>query len=116
MIPGIADQARLLRPALDIGGRARKVILVGRSLGGPIVLRMEVDYPEKIAAVVLLEPILDPDLDAVRWYNKLADYRVVKFFLPEKLVRANDEIMALPGELRRLRKDLATLKMPIILV
>jgi pimeloyl-ACP methyl ester carboxylesterase len=116
VIPDIADQARLLRPALDIGGKEKKAILVGHSLGGPIVLRMAVDYPGKVAAVVLLAPSLDPDLDAVRWYNKLADYRLVKVFLPEKLARANDEIMALPDALRRLGKDLARLKMPIILV
>jgi pimeloyl-ACP methyl ester carboxylesterase len=116
VVPDIDDQSRLLRPALDIGGSAKKVILVGHSLGGPIVLRMAVDYPEKIAAVVLLAPILDPDLDAVLWYNKLADYEAVKFFLPEKLARANDEIMALPDALRRLGKDLANLKLPIILL
>jgi len=101
---------------LDVGGKEKKVILVGHSLGGPIVLQMAVDEPEKIAAVVLLAPILDPDRDAVRWYNKLADYKAVKLFLPEKLARANDEIMALPDALRRLGKDLAALKMPIILL
>jgi pimeloyl-ACP methyl ester carboxylesterase len=116
VIPDLSEQARMLRRAMDIGGQEKKVILVGHSLGGPIVLRMAVDYPEKVAALVLLAPSLDPDLDAVLWYNKLADYKVVKLFLPEKLARANDEIMALPDQLRRLGKDLATLKMPIILV
>ena len=50
------------------------------------------------------------------WYNRLADYKLVKILLPKKLAKANDEIMALPEALRKLGADLSSLKMPVVLV
>ncbi len=117
VVPEISAQSKMLHKILDIGHHRReKVILVGHSLGGPIILRMAADYPEKIAAVVLLAPSLDPDLDAVLWYNRLADYKLIRFFLPQMLIKSNDEIMALPNALRTLAKDLASIRQPVVLV
>ncbi len=116
IVPELSDQAEMMRKALDLGAGNKKAILVGHSLGGPIVLQMAVDYPDKVAAVVLLAPSLDPDLDAVLWYNKLADYKVIKFFLPEMLAKSNDEIMALPQSLRSLSTKLASIEKPVITV
>lgn len=116
VVPELSSQSAMLRKALDLGVKGAQVILVGHSLGGPIVLQIAVDYPDRVAAVVLLAPSLDPDLDAVLWYNRMADYQVVKFFLPEMLAKSNDEIMALPPSLRSLAKDLASIDQPVVMV
>ena len=115
-VPEFPIQADMLRNILDVGKSSEKVILVGHSLGGPIVLQMAVNDPEKIAAVVLLAPSLDPDLDAVLWYNKLADYKLIKFFLPQMLAKSNDEILALPHALRSLAREMASIDKPVVLV
>ncbi len=116
VVPELSAQAAILGRILDVGKDGRKVILVGHSLGGPIVLQMAVDYPDRIAAIVLLAPSLDPDLDAVLWYNKLADYKLIRYFLPQMLAKANDEIMALPHGLRSLGRGLASIHQPVVLV
>ena len=92
------------------------MILVGHSLGGPIALRMAVDFPDRVAGIVLLAPSLDPELDAVRWYNRLADYLLVKFILPDMLNRSNAEILALPKELRMLADMMDTIRIPVVAV
>jgi uncharacterized protein len=116
VVPDLSVQSEMLHKVLDMGQPGQKAILVGHSLGGPIALQMAADYPDKVAAVVLLAPCLDPDLDAVRWYNKLADNKLAKLILPQKLAKANDEIMALPQSLRSLGKQLAAIHMPVVLV
>lgn len=116
VVPELTQQSRLLRSILDVVDPKEKVILVGHSLGGPIIVRMALDYPEKVAAIVLLAPSLDPELDAVRWYNRLADYVLVQFFLPEMLVRSNAEILALPQGLRELAAKLGMIKIPVVAV
>ena len=115
-VPELAQQSRLLRSILDVANSKEKAILVGHSLGGPIVARMAVDYPGKVAAIVLLAPSLDPELDAVRWYNRLADNVLVQSFLPEMLVRSNTEILALPQELRELVERMGTIRIPVVAV
>lgn len=114
--PKVSQQSRLLRPVLDAVAKGEKVILVGHSLGGPIVVQMAIDDPARVAAVVLLAPSLDPDLDAVLWFNRLADYMLVKMILPDMLVRANDEILALPQELHNLAARMKSINIPVIVV
>lgn len=116
VVPELSRQAEMLSKALEVGHKGSRVILVGHSLGGPIALQMAADYPERVSAIVLLAPSLDPDLDAVLWYNKLADYKLIKFFLPQVLARSNDEIMALPQSLRLLATKLASIDQPVIMV
>lgn len=116
LVPKLSTQAEILHKILDAAKVNQKAILVGHSLGGPIVLQMAADYPDKVAAVVLLAPSLDPDLDAILWYNKLADYKLVQFFLPQTLAKSNVEIMALPGSLRSLSRGLASIHKPVVLV
>lgn len=116
VVPDLSSQTEMLRKALNLGTGGKRAILVGHSLGGAIVLQMAADYPDKVAAVVLLAPSLDPDLDAVLWYNKLADYQLIKFFLPEMLAKSNDEIMGLPQSLRFLATKLASIEKPVVMV
>lgn len=116
VVPELNQQSRFLRSILDGIDSKEKAILVGHSLGGPIAVRMAVDYPQKVAAIVLLAPSLDPELDAVRWYNRLADSILVQFFLPEMLVRSNAEILALPQGLRELAEEMGMIRMPVVAV
>lgn len=116
VVPELTVQSKMLHKILDPGKKGRKAILVGHSLGGPIALQMAADFPDKVAAVVLLAPSLDPDLDAVLWYNKLADTKLIRLFLPKILAKSNDEIMALPHALRSLGGELASIDQPVVLV
>lgn len=115
-VPKLSQQAHLLAPVLDAAGKGEKVILVGHSFGGPVAVRMALDYPEKVAAIILLAPILDMEQGVVRWYNHLADWALVKWFLPDILELANDEMLALPEELPALGRQMASLRLPVMLV
>jgi pimeloyl-ACP methyl ester carboxylesterase len=111
-----AEQSRRLATVLTVCGPDRPVILVGHSLGGPLAVRMAADYPEQVAALVLLAPALDPDLDTVRWYNRLADNRLAEWLLPDRLGRSNDEILKVQSDYRRLGRDMAALTLPTLLI
>ena len=74
------------------------------------------DYPEKIAALLLVAPSLDPELEKPRWYNNLADYQLISWLLPTELDLANLEVMALPDELKQMVPLWNTLEIPITLI
>src|SRR6478736_6621802 len=52
--PSLAKQAALLKPILEQNKHQRPVILVGHSLGGPVIGRMAMDYPELIDGLIFV--------------------------------------------------------------
>ena len=116
LLISLAGQARVLEPLVDRLSSACGIVVVGHSLGAPLAVRMAMDYPDKIAALVLVAPSLDPELEKPRWYNNLADYKLMSWLLPAELDLANLEVMALPDELRQMLPLWSTLDLPITLI
>lgn len=116
LLPSLSEQSQILKPLVERLAHNCGVVLVGHSLGAPLAVQMAMDYPSQIAALVLVAPSLDPDLERPRWYNKMADYAVLSWLLPTELVLANREVMALPDELEKMLPLWNTLDLPITVI
>ena len=116
LLTSLAEQAQVLKPLVDRLTRECGIVLVGHSLGAPLAVRMAMDYPEKVAALVLVAPSLDPELEKPRWYNNLSEYKLISWMLPAELELANLEVMALPEELKQMVPLWQRLDLPITLI
>jgi pimeloyl-ACP methyl ester carboxylesterase len=56
-------QSACLAPLLRLGKSAKKPILVGHSLGGPVAARLAMDYPDEVGGLILVAPSIDPELE-----------------------------------------------------
>ena len=66
-------QAAQMVRVLDALAPDEKAIIVGHSFGGAVGLRLALDFPEKVDALVLLAPVThDWGSDSSAWYSKLA--------------------------------------------
>lgn len=108
-------QAAALLPFLD-KAVGPKPILVGHSLGGPIVAQAAADYPDRIAGLVIAAGSLDPSLEEIHWLQPLGETWPIRTLLPSPIQNANREILALKGELETLRDRLKTIRLPIVIV
>jgi pimeloyl-ACP methyl ester carboxylesterase len=93
-----------------------RAILVGHSLGGPIVAQAAADAPETVAGLVLLAASLDPSLEQVHWLQYVGDTWPVSAFLSRMMTNANRELMPLKGELEKLEPRLANIAAPVVIV
>lgn len=114
VMPDLRSQAQLLAPLLE--GSGAPAILVGHSLGGALAIRLAMDYPERVRGVLLVAGSVAPELEAPRWYNELASWRLVQWLIPTELVWSNRELYGLKQELQALAQDWPRLRAPVYAV
>lgn len=94
----------------------RRVVLLGHSMGGPIVARVAAEHPDRVAAVVLLAASLDPGLEKVNPMQWIGTWTAVRWALPRAIRNANAELIALKPELQSLAQMLPRITAPVLIV
>jgi pimeloyl-ACP methyl ester carboxylesterase len=113
-ITGLADQAAAVAALLPDDGRP--VLLLGHSLGGPVVARVAADHPQRVRAIVLLAASLDPTLETIHPIQHVGAWAPVRRLLPRVLRNANAELMALKPELETLAALLPRITASVVIV
>ena len=109
-------QAASLVPILEMNQSATLPVLVGHSLGGPLIARLAMDYPQLVGSLVLVAPSVDPALEPKEWYRKVGDFLLVRPLLPAEIDVSNQEILPLRGELTRMLPRWSALTLPITVI
>lgn len=114
-IVSLREQAAALVPLL-VERDGRWPVLVGHSLGAPIVAQLAADQPQKVGALVLLAGSLDPGQERIHWAQPVGEWPGIRSMLPRALRNANRELMALKPELETLAPRLAAIRCPVEIV
>lgn len=107
-------QAKAIEPFLP--QRGASAILVGHSLGGPIIARAAIDFPDRVGALVILAGSLDPGLEKINPLQYFGRWWPISRLLPRSLYNSNLELFALETELEKLARDLGRITIPVIIV
>ncbi len=113
-MPGLAEQAAAVLALLPDDGRP--VVLLGHSLGGPIVARVAADHPQRVQGLVLLAASLDPALEHIHPMQYVGAWAPVRYWLPRVIRNANAELMALKPELEALAAVLPRITAKVVIV
>jgi pimeloyl-ACP methyl ester carboxylesterase len=100
--PSLTKQGALLKPILERHKNQRPVILVGHSLGGPLIARMAMDSPELIDGLIMVAPSIDPEIEPNEWFRGPLATPFLKWMLPRSIRASNDEIYHLKPELEEM--------------
>jgi pimeloyl-ACP methyl ester carboxylesterase len=115
---GLAEQAAAVRALLPEDTRA--VVLVGHSLGGPVVAylaaKLAIEEPTRKVTLVLLAASLDPSQEEIHPMQHFGAWAPVRALLPRVIRNANDELMALKPELEALGAMLPDIKARVLIV
>lgn len=112
-VASLEQQAEALTPLLGTGPAP---ILVGHSLGAPIIALLAARYPDRVGGLVLLAGALDPARERIYWYQRVAEWPGVRSLVPEPWRVANQELLPLKGELERLAPKLDRIRAPVVIV
>ena len=114
--PSIQTQAKRTHDAVVASGAPLPAVWLGHSLGGPVVARIAIDFPESVSGLILIAPSIDPELEQRRWYNWLAKFPLIKWGLSREWRNSNEEIFPLKRELTALAEELGRIQSPTIVL
>lgn len=106
-------QAAALTPFLRDGV---PTILVGHSLGGPIVAWAATEPKARVGALVILAGSLSPELEKPRWFNHVGSWWITQPLMGRALRISNKEIMAAPEQTRLLDARLDRVTCPVFIL
>jgi pimeloyl-ACP methyl ester carboxylesterase len=112
----LAKQAAALAPLLERGDAGRGAILVGHSLGGPIVARVAMDFPARVGGLVIVAGSCDPELEKRTWYQRAGMSPLVRWAVPRELDLANVEMIPLKGELAAMLPRWSEIRVPVTVI
>lgn len=100
--PSLQKQAALLKSVIEKNKNNRPVFLVGHSLGGPLIARVAMDYPELVDGLIMVAPSIDPALEPKEWFRAPLATPFLSWILPRSFRASNDEIYQLKTELENM--------------
>ena len=112
----LQQQAAMLEPLLKINKSKKLPLLIGHSLGGPVIARMAMDYPEQVGALLIVAGSIDPSLEKYEWYRHAGNFALVRPFLPKPLNASNREILPLKKQLELMLPLWKNIKIPVTVI
>ncbi len=117
-VTSIRKQARLLQPMIDRYTTGnRKVILAASSYGGPVVAKLAMNNPEKIAGILFISSSFAPGEEyTIPVVSYLLDSKWSRWFFPPILRVANDEKLSHKKALQEIQDGWENIRSKVILL
>jgi len=109
-------QAQSIAEIIKAASPKSGAILVGHSLGGPVIARIAMDYPEQVRSLIIVAGSIDPDLEKKEWFRPIIGSFPIRYLLPVDLDVSNREIRPLKGELIRMLPLWANIRVPVTVI
>ena len=113
----LVRQSEILKPILEEYKNNRPVILVGHSLGGPLIARMAIDYPDLVDGLIIVAGSIDPTLEPNEtWFRAPLATPFLSWILPRSFRASNEEIYHLKPELEKMLPLWSSITCPVIVI
>jgi pimeloyl-ACP methyl ester carboxylesterase len=115
--PSLKKQALALKPILEKYKNNKPHIVVGHSLGGPLIAKMAMEYPELVDGLIIVAGSIDPELEPNEtWFRAPLATPFLSWILPGAFRASNEEIYKLKPELEDMVPYWKNITCPVIVI
>lgn len=112
----LGEQSHIISHLLDTIKNGKPLFLVGHSLGGPLIVRLDLDNPSMISGLVILAGALDPKEEKPEKWRPVLFKTPLNYFVPGAMRPSNEELWYLKRDLKELDKELDKVVCPVWLM
>lgn len=109
-------QAKAIAAIVKATGSGSKAILVGHSLGGPVIARLAMDFPDQVQGLIIVAGSIDPGLEKKEWFRPIIGSFPIRQLIPGDLDVSNREIRPLRGELIQMLPHWKDIHIPVTVI
>ncbi|MFY0643988.1 MAG: alpha/beta hydrolase [Bacteroidia bacterium] len=96
--PDMQKQAAILNQVVK-QFKSKDKILIGHSLGGPIIVRMAMDTSFNYKGLMLVAASVSPELEPKEKWRKPMNWKIIRWLIPRSFRVSNQEILPAKDEL-----------------
>jgi len=112
----LQTQSKLIDAFLKTKENKQPVILVGHSMGGPVITEMATLSPERYKALVIIAGSIDPDAEKPENWRKIIKVKPIRYLIPGAMRPANDELWLLKQDLVDLKPKLKNITSEVTII
>ena len=94
----------------------RKKVLVGHSMGGPVLAKLAIEFPNLVDGMVMVAPSISPELEPSNGWRKVLNFPLICWITPPALRVCNQEIIPLKAELELMMDGWKNIMIPLTVV
>ncbi len=112
----LAAQTNIIAAWMDSIQNNKPVILIGHSLGGPLIVKLAAARPQYSKALVILAGALDPAAEKPEKWRPIIFKTPLDFLVPGALRPSNKELWFLKKDLVEMKKDYKKITCPVYIL
>jgi pimeloyl-ACP methyl ester carboxylesterase len=107
------EQSELIAAVVKKIQNNKSIYAIGHSLGGPMIIKLQVDNPGMFNGLILLAASVDPNEEKPEKWRGILKNTPLKYFVPGAFRPSNDEIWYLKKDLKKLDKEWDAIICPV---
>lgn len=112
----LATQSKILEQFLTQIDNKKPLTLIGHSLGGPVVVKMATEEPEKFEHLVILAGSVDPNAETQEVWRPILMVKPIRYLIPGALLPSNDELWWLKADLIQMKPFLKNITSKVTII
>ena len=110
------EQSKLISPIAKLFQNGKPMYAVGHSLGGPMIVKLQMDNENLFTGLILLAASNDPNEEKPERWRYVLKATPLNFFLPGAFRPSNKELVYLKTDLKYLDKEWERITCPVWII
>jgi len=110
------EQSKLISPLVRSFQNGKPMYAVGHSLGGPMIVKLQIDNENLFTGLVLLAGSVDPNEEKPERWRFIVKGSPLQYFLPGAFRPSNEELVYLKKDLKYLDKEWEKVSCPVWII
>lgn len=109
-------QSKIIYDFIEKVDNKKPIILVGHSMGGPVVTKLAENRPKKFQHLVIISGSVDPKAENPELWRTFIMKKPIRYLIPGAMRPSNDELWWLKEDLKTMKSNLKNIVSNVLII